>query len=152
MEISASDHVEICCNEDGLWGSYFEGKIVRRYRKDKYVVEYVNLVRDNDETKKLREVVAASAVRPDPPLVRVGEYELLDVVDARDLDGWWVGRVTGRDKYNYYVYFESWGQEFVYPKHKLRVHQEYENGRWIIYPTAFPFRSDSSESEGWLLS
>ncbi|KAM7498629.1 hypothetical protein LguiA_023043 [Lonicera macranthoides] len=153
MEISAGDRVEICCNEDGLWGSYFEAKIVQRYRKDNYLVEYVNLVTDNDETKKLREVVEASAIRPVPPKTRVAEYELLDVVDVNDLDGWWVGRVTGRDKYNYHVYFEGWGEEFPYPEHKLRAHQEYENGRWITcgqrVPLPLSFRSDSS---GWLLS
>lgn len=123
--------MEICSNEDGLLGSYFVAKVVSRLGKDKFMVEYSTLLSNEHTREPLREVVKSSTVRPLPPEVRVPGFDVLDKVDAYDLDGWWVGRVTGMDASNYYVYFDSSGDEFAYPVWKLRVHQEFVNGEWV---------------------
>ncbi|KAL3508761.1 hypothetical protein ACH5RR_028162 [Cinchona calisaya] len=132
MEIRVGDSVEICSNEDGFLGSHYEAKVIARKGKNKFLVEYKTLVKEEDEKELLKEVVESSKIRPQPPLIRVQEFNVLDKIDAFDNDGWWVGRITGRDAFNkYYVYFESSGDEFLYPFACLRLHQEYENGLWI---------------------
>lgn len=125
--------MEVCSKEDGFLGSYYKARLLGKVSKDKYLVEFLTLVSEEDEKLKLREVVDAAEVRPCPPAIKVAEFNVLDKVDAYDRDGWWVGRVTGRefgeDKYS--VYFESSGDEFVYSGYLLRVHQEWENGVWV---------------------
>ncbi|KAL3503127.1 hypothetical protein ACH5RR_037576 [Cinchona calisaya] len=134
MAIRKGDSVEICNNEDGLFGSYYEAKIITKKGKNKFLVEYKTLVKQEGETELLKEVVEASKVRPSPPQLSVPEFYVLDKVDAFDNDGWWVGKITGRTSHEYYVYFESSGEEFLYPFGSLRLHQEYENGQWILPP------------------
>ncbi|KAH7544032.1 hypothetical protein ACOSP7_030991 [Xanthoceras sorbifolium] len=133
MTIRVGDFVEISSKEDGFLGSYFVARVVAaKPAKDNFTVEYENLLSDEDENKKLREVVRAADLRPCPPLIRVSGFDVLEVVDAYDGDGWWVGRVTGRvgaDRYS--VYFDSTGDEFVYSGCVLRVHQEWEDGIWV---------------------
>ncbi|XP_027060998.1 DUF724 domain-containing protein 7-like [Coffea eugenioides] len=131
MAIRVGDSVEICCNEDGFLGSYYEAKIIAKRGKNKFLVEYKTLLKEDNEKELLKEVVEASTVRPLPPQINVSEFHVLEKVDAFDNDGWWVGRISGRAGYKYYVYFESSGDEFLYPFGSLRIHQEYENGQWI---------------------
>ncbi|OVA08045.1 Tudor-like [Macleaya cordata] len=89
--------------------------------------------RDHDETRLLREIVDASNVRPFPPEIEVSEFSVLDKVDVYANDGWWVGRISAiADSSRYFVYFESTGDELAYPISKLRVHQELENGKWVV--------------------
>lgn len=131
MDISVGSYVEICSNEDGFLGSYYGAKVISRVGKEKFRIEYTTLLA-NDQKGPLKEVVRASDLRPVPPLIRVSSFNVLDKVDAYDLDGWWVGRVTGRrDVSKYIVHFECSGDEYVYPVSALRVHQEYENGQWV---------------------
>ncbi|KAA8526761.1 hypothetical protein F0562_009010 [Nyssa sinensis] len=130
MGIFVGNYVEICSREDGFLGSYFVAKVLARVGKGKFMVEYLTLL-DDDEKELLKEEVEAADVRPVPPHIRVSGFDVLDKVDAYDNDGWWVGRITGRDASNYYVYFDSSGDEFAYPISRLRVHQEYENGQWV---------------------
>uniref|UniRef100_A0A5B7BPI8 Agenet domain-containing protein n=1 Tax=Davidia involucrata TaxID=16924 RepID=A0A5B7BPI8_DAVIN len=134
MGIFVGNYVEICSREDGFLGSYYVAKVVGRVGKGKLMVEYLSLL-DDDGKELLKEEVEVAEVRPVPPLIRVSAsagFNVLDKVDAFDNDGWWVGRVTGRrDASNYYVYFDSSGDEFTYPISRLRLHQEYENGHWV---------------------
>ncbi|XP_057952165.1 protein AGENET DOMAIN (AGD)-CONTAINING P1 [Malania oleifera] len=131
MEISAGKYVEVCGKEDGFLGSYFVAKVMRRVGKKKLTVEYLTLLSDGEAGQPLREVVDAADVRPLPPQIPVMGFDVLDKVDAFDNDGWWVGRVTGRDFSTYSVYFDSSGDEIAYPISRLRLHQEWENGRWV---------------------
>ncbi|XP_052173647.1 protein AGENET DOMAIN (AGD)-CONTAINING P1-like [Diospyros lotus] len=129
----AADHyVEVCSNEDGFLGSYFLARVIGSVAGgEKLRVEYATLLDDSGKAP-LKEVVRASHVRPLPPQVRVSRFDVLDEVDAYDLDGWWAGRVTARkDDFNYVVYFDSSGDEFDYPASDLRVHLEFDNGRWV---------------------
>lgn len=131
MENLPSDLVEICINEDGFLGSYFLARVVDILGGDRLGVEYITLFDSKDEKKRLKEKVEAYKVRPLPPEIRVSGFDVMDKVDVYDLDGWWVGRVIERYGSNYRVYFDSTGDEIVYPFDKLRVHQEYDNGQWI---------------------
>ncbi|KAK9232318.1 hypothetical protein WN943_022564 [Citrus x changshan-huyou] len=64
MANSVKRLVEVCSKEDGFLGSYFEAKLVQRVSKDKFLVEFLTLVSEEDENEKLREVVDATEVRP----------------------------------------------------------------------------------------
>nr|GMD00270.1 DUF724 domain-containing protein 3 [Ipomoea batatas] len=80
------------------WESYYEATIVGQLTTgDVYVVEYKNLVTD-DFSAPLTENVPVAQIRPQP----------VQVVDAFDNEGWWVGQITGEYKNSYYVYFEHY--------------------------------------------
>ncbi|KAF8409043.1 hypothetical protein HHK36_005115 [Tetracentron sinense] len=122
--------VEICSNQDGFRGSYYAATVLAAVGKDRFLVEYCTLLTD-DEKNLLREIVDAAEVRPAPPEILVSDFSVLDIVDAYDNDGWWVGRITGRVPAKYFVYFDSTGDEIAYPSSQLRVHQDWENGKWV---------------------
>ncbi|OVA13636.1 Agenet-like domain [Macleaya cordata] len=127
------DSVEISSKEVGFMGSYYEAIIVEPVvgNKNKYLVEYLTLITD-DQKRYLREIVDATEIRPSPPKIPVSDFNILDQVDVFDNDGWWVGRITGRDLVNFYVYFDrSTGETLRYRFPQLRVHQEWENGKWV---------------------
>lgn len=132
--IKVGDCVEVSSKEDGFLGSYFEAKVIAsKPAKSNFTVEYQTLLSDKDRTKKLREVVPAAEVRPRPPKVGVAGYEVMDVVDAYDGDGWWVGRVTGRlGSDRYLVYFDSSGDELEYLNSQMRIHQDWVDGSWRL--------------------
>ncbi|XP_031252304.1 protein AGENET DOMAIN (AGD)-CONTAINING P1-like [Pistacia vera] len=132
--ISVRKYVEVCSKEDGFLGSYFVAKVVGRVGKEGLKVEYTTLVSEEDENKRLREVVPARDVRPCPPTIEVAEFHKLQKVDAYDREGWWVGRVIGRvggGDEKYCVHFDSTGDKLVYSGSMLRVHQEWEDGIWV---------------------
>ncbi|KAL6314661.1 hypothetical protein AAG906_027007 [Vitis piasezkii] len=128
------DHrVEVCSKEDGFLGSYYEAKVLGKVGRNKLMVEYKTLLSDEDGQQPLKEIVEAAEVRPVPPVILVTGFEVLDTVDAFDNDGWWVGRISGSyEDGKYFVYFESSGDELAYPIHRLRVHQEWEDGQWLV--------------------
>ncbi|KAF4403542.1 hypothetical protein G4B88_002395 [Cannabis sativa] len=54
------------------------------------------------------------------------EFGYLDLIDAWDNDGWWVGVITGRkDNGDYFVYFEISDDEIAYPVSRLWVHLDW---------------------------
>lgn len=129
----AGEVVEITSNEEGFLGSYYEATVVAtgQLRKE-YMVQYHTLLKD-DMSGPLREIVPAAEVRPPPPEIPVTEFKLHDQVDAFDNDGWWVGKVIARIGNKYIVYFEcSSKDEFVYDFERLRIHQDWVNGRWVL--------------------
>ncbi|MCL7032908.1 hypothetical protein MKW94_025394 [Papaver nudicaule] len=136
MEFKRGDRVEVTSKEEGFVGSYYTGKIIARVGPiHQYLVEYETLFTEKDETMFLREVVDAKNVRPVPPEIKCSDYSVLDKVDAYDNDGWWVGTVISTsvlEDGKYYVYFESSSDEIAYPVDKLRIHQEFHNGKWSI--------------------
>ncbi|PIA47389.1 hypothetical protein AQUCO_01400214v1 [Aquilegia coerulea] len=131
MGFSKGDAVEVNSKQEGFVGSYYEATVLMPYEKNKYVVQYKTLITD-DEKYWLKEVVDASEIRPTPPpKVMVSGFNHHDFVDVYDNDGWWVGRITGRSPTHYSVYFDSTSEELSYPVSKVRVHQEWINGRWF---------------------
>ncbi|KAH6780684.1 hypothetical protein C2S52_011921 [Perilla frutescens var. hirtella] len=124
------DLVEVASVEEGFVGSYYEATVVADIAKHGYVVQYRALLKE-DMSGPLRETATAAEVRPRPPPLAAAEYRFDDVVDAFDNDGWWWGRITGRGRDGYTVFFDTTGDEIFYPKNRLRIHQEWMNGRWI---------------------
>ncbi|OVA08047.1 Agenet-like domain [Macleaya cordata] len=126
------DLVEISSKEDGFVGSYYEAIIIEPVGNNKYLVEYRTLVTD-DHKMFLREIVDAAEIRPSPPKFRVSDFRAYDQVDVYANDGWWTGRIVGRNLSNYDVYFykSSW-ETIGYKFSELSVHQEWENGKWVV--------------------
>ncbi|KAK7257361.1 hypothetical protein RIF29_31285 [Crotalaria pallida] len=131
IDFSCGDEVEVCCNQPGFFGSYFEATVVSHLDTGLYVVTYKNLLAD-DESKPLTESVYPKELRPIPPRIRTTQFSLHQKVDAFDNDGWWVGEIIGRNGSEYHVYFASSDEENVYPHDKIRVHREWVNGEWIL--------------------
>ncbi|KAI4333852.1 hypothetical protein L6164_018610 [Bauhinia variegata] len=125
------DIVEVCSKEQGFEGSYYEARVISHLDNGLYVVEYKNLL-ENDESGPLVETVYPKELRPHPPKISARGYALNEKVDAFDNDGWWVGKITGRTGLNYHVYFEYCDQEIAYPVSQLRVHQEFIHGKWVV--------------------
>lgn len=132
-----SDQVEVASEQEGFVGSYYEATIVADLVEHGYVVQYRTLVKD-DFSAPLREVAAAAEVRPRPPAIFTGGYRAGDVVDAFDNDGWWWGRITGRRNDDYVVFFETTRDEIAYSKDRIRVHQDWINGKWIHASNLLP--------------
>ncbi|KAL2483426.1 Plant Tudor-like protein [Forsythia ovata] len=133
MKFKRRDRVEIASNEEGFVGSYYEAMVVTELLREEYIVQYITLLKDN-MSEPLREVVFAAEVRPNPPDISVTGFKLYDLVDAFDNDGWWVRKITGKVGNKYFVYFEcSSKDEFAYDFERLRVHQDWVNGNWVLH-------------------
>ncbi|KAI4322770.1 hypothetical protein L6164_022435 [Bauhinia variegata] len=85
IDFHRDDFVEVCSNEQGFQGSYYEARVISRVDNGLYVVEYKNVL-ENDESGPLVETVYPKELRPLPP--------------------------TNGDK--------------------LRVHQEFVRGKWVL--------------------
>ncbi|PON43127.1 Agenet domain containing protein [Parasponia andersonii] len=137
MSFGRGDRVEVCSKEPGFVGSYYAATVVSQLRKDLFVVQYENLVEENNHTQLLVETVRHNEVRPvSPPQVNeaaASGFRYLDQVDAFDNDGWWVGKITRRrgSDGHYFVYFETTGDEIAYPLSRLRAHLDWVKGKWV---------------------
>ncbi|XP_043701625.1 protein AGENET DOMAIN (AGD)-CONTAINING P1-like [Telopea speciosissima] len=124
------DFVEICSNDEGFLGSYFAAKVLA-VGKTKLLVEYETLLTP-DESGLLKEIVHYREVRPRPPEIPVSAFRVFEEVDAYDNEGWWVGRITSvQDSNKYSVYFSHSRENNTYPFFRLRVHQDWKNGKWV---------------------
>ncbi|XP_074311301.1 protein AGENET DOMAIN (AGD)-CONTAINING P1 [Silene latifolia] len=130
--LSKGNRVEVCSDEDGFEGAWFAASIIEVPRKDKFLIEYHDLMTD-DNTQLMREEVDAFHIRPCPPKVEVVKFNQYDEVDALYNDGWWVGivlKVLGRSKYK--VFFKATNEEMEFKHEKLRLHQDWINGKWVV--------------------
>jgi|UniRef100_A0A2N9IVU9 hypothetical protein len=130
MAFFKGDEVEVCSKQDGFLGSYFAATVINNYGNHSYEVQYKRLLTD-DESGPLIEVVDADEVRPKPPKILATGFASLDMVDAFDNDGWWVGKISGKQGSNYYVYFDTYRVEILYPSFRLRPHLDWGVGKWI---------------------
>ncbi|CAN1805260.1 Protein AGENET DOMAIN (AGD)-CONTAINING P1, partial [Linum perenne] len=107
--------------------AWFIGIIVGVLENDRFLVQYDNLLVD-DEPDYLKEEVNASDLRPCPPQVPIPHlYGLLEVVDAWFNDAWWVGHIVRVSKnIKYRVAFWT-KEELDFDHSQLRSHQE-----WIL--------------------
>jgi len=141
VDYKEGDKVEVSINEKGFKGSYFEGVIVSCLQNGQYKVRYKNLF-EEDESGPLIEEICTRELRPLPPRVRKPpEFQPNQKVDVFDKDGWWLGEITGEKilyakkdskDYCYEVYFESYQETIYYHCKRIRVHQEWSNGEWIL--------------------
>ena len=131
MAFSRDDKVEVCSKQEGFVGSYYAATVIKNYGNE-YAVQYKNLVAEDDQSRPLIETVGENELRPRPPKVLATGFHALDVVDAFDNDGWWVGKISGRKgSDSYYVLFDAYGVEISYPTSRLRPHLEWVNGKWV---------------------
>ncbi|XP_031106320.1 protein AGENET DOMAIN (AGD)-CONTAINING P1-like [Ipomoea triloba] len=128
------DAVEVTSNDEGFMGSYYEATVVGQLTGDVYIVEYKNLVTD-DFSAPLRENVPLAQIRLQPPQVQSTFFNMYQVVDAFDNDGWWVGQITGEYRNRYYVYFEHFGEETLYHRDNIRIHQDWVQQSWVSNET-----------------
>ncbi|KAL1202116.1 Protein AGENET DOMAIN (AGD)-CONTAINING P1 [Cardamine amara subsp. amara] len=136
MEFVKGDQVEVCSKEDGFLGSYFGATVLSKTPEGSYYkVKYKNLVTEEDESKRLIEVISVDELRPMPPKSLPVMFGVNEKVDALDKDGWWVGEVTGRKGDLFSVYFATTDEELKYPLYRLRRHLDWVNGDWVSSAT-----------------
>ncbi|XVF30360.1 hypothetical protein REPUB_Repub16aG0050600 [Reevesia pubescens] len=140
MIFSEGKEVEVTFDEEGLKGALFTATILKlpeRKTKGKALVEYKNLV--NDSKTPLIESVKLSFIRPLPPQPKTPHddqcFEVNDVVDAFDLDGWWPGYISKvfDNPKGYFVSFDD-PPEVIWcscSSSDLRPHWEWINGKWV---------------------
>lgn len=127
--------MEVRSEEEAYKGSWNCARIICLLGDDKYIVEHLNVSRDDGESIPLRDVVKAQNMRPVPPpeVSPVVCYEPGDEVDAWFNKRWWIGRVStvlgGGSKYS--VFIISTGEEPKVLNLNLRPHKDWINGEWI---------------------
>lgn len=136
--------VEIRTNEEDYKGVYFAATVVaseitpkrgsRQKQKKQLLVEYHNLLASEEGSKRLRESVDVSFVRPAPHFYELVEgFEPNDAVDAFYKDGWWIGVVTrvvdGGE--SFIVTFRDPPDELEFRLDQLRVHWDWVDGSWV---------------------
>ncbi|XP_049409174.1 protein AGENET DOMAIN (AGD)-CONTAINING P1-like [Solanum stenotomum] len=131
------DEVEVASQVYGFIGSYYEATIVSSIGAYHYRIKYKNLLTD-DESAPLEEMFTSAAIRPVPPhqdeTMSENGFRLYDMVNVFANDGWWFGFISGKIGEEYYVYFPTTADNIAYPRHVLRFHQEWSNGKWIVLP------------------
>lgn len=148
------DEVEVCLEEEGFAGSYFEATVVRILPKHRgYTVSYLTLL--NDRGSSLRETVEARLLRPRPPAASSyssssspPSFRLHDYVDAFNDDGWWSGVVVelGPEESQVSVCFPLHREVRPFPASLVRPHLEWvpSSARWVppsLLVSAPPFCS-----------
>ncbi|CAN0861356.1 DUF724 domain-containing protein 3 [Linum grandiflorum] len=138
------DPVEVSTDEEGFAGAWFPASIVdsnasrksnSKRKKKKVVVRYDTLLKEDGRTP-LTESVDPAFVRPIPP----GDdgdakrgFEVNDLVDAKDKDGWWSGVVAkvlqGGKRYRVLFYNPP---DFIdCGENDLRFHWDWIFGKWV---------------------
>ena len=138
--------VEVSSEDEGLRGSWYTATVLRSISNKstnnyKMLVEYHNLMADDNPNKPLREFVDAILVRPiparDPPSRK---YRLMEDVDAFHNDGWWEGVVTkvlessSEGSRRYAVFFRCSREQIEFDPSDLRVHREWVLGDVWVTP------------------
>ncbi|TQD74902.1 hypothetical protein C1H46_039575 [Malus baccata] len=135
-----NNEVEVSSRDEGFIGSYFAARVVANMG-DNYVVEYKELL-ENDERTLYKETVMAHDVRPPHPNQTLPlspnnssanneKFGFGDLVDVYDNDGWWTGVVTGEKDGFYAVFFETTLDHVVYPATHVRPHLDWRRGKWF---------------------
>ncbi|GAB2287265.1 hypothetical protein Dimus_021647 [Dionaea muscipula] len=128
--------IEISAEDDGFRGAWFSGTVIKppakRGKRKVVFVEYDKLVSEQKESKRLRETIDLVQIRPIPPRESTREFQLSEEVDANYNDGWWEGVVTEvLEGCRYSVYFRSSGEQLEFGAADLRLHREWDNGKWV---------------------
>ncbi|WRX23373.1 Agenet-like domain - like 7 [Theobroma cacao] len=116
------------------WAHTTKPHVISRLKGSHYKVQYKDLVEEEDHSRPLVEIVTADEVRPLAPKQTGGAtrfFSYLQRVNAFDNDGWWVGRITGRQGLKYWVYFPTTGDDIAYPVSQLRNNVEWCDGNWV---------------------
>ncbi|XP_062104404.1 protein AGENET DOMAIN (AGD)-CONTAINING P1-like [Humulus lupulus] len=137
--------VEASSDEKGYEGAWYKAKIIEAVGSDKFLVEYQDLVTEDDNTQLLRENAERRHLRPEPPLVpTVSHFKLLEKVDAWYNDGWWEGEISKvlPAGAHYVLYFKHTNEEMTFALSDLRPHQDWINGKWYASTTNTTMKTD----------
>ena len=138
--------VEVSSVDEGLRGSWYTATVLRSISNKttnnyKMLVEYHNLMADDNPNKPLREFVDAILVRPIPPRDPPSrKYRLMEDVDAFHNDGWWEGVVTkvlgssSEGSRRYAVFFRCSREQIEFDASDLRLHREWVRGDVWVTP------------------
>eukprot|EP01018_Ginkgo_biloba_P023965 Gb_40212 [translate_table: standard] len=141
MKFENGFRVEVCSNDPGFAGAWFEGVIVS-HDGLAYKVKYDKFV--TDEGQPLVEGMDYSQIRPAPPDKNIKNWSAGDAVEAYDSDCWWRGVVSrvlpGK---HYCICFPDSSTEKSYHYSKLRSRQEWQKGKWSI-PLQTSYQSPQS--------
>ncbi|KAL6289088.1 hypothetical protein ACE6H2_006598 [Prunus campanulata] len=144
--LSKDSKVEVRSNEEGYRGAWFPAIILdpqpsdlSRKKKRKSLgnssnalVQYENMVSDDDPNKPLTELVDVRSIRPVPPPDNPDQpLEPADVVDASYLDAWWVGVVMRFEDDKYTVGFKCPPDLLELRRSELRPHWDLRDGIWV---------------------
>lgn len=144
--------VEVSSEDDGFRGSWYSGTIIRRLACDRFLVEYHNLMADEETSQNLREVLGLRHLRPLPPMEIDRELKFGDEVDAYHNEGWWEGHITEElENGTFAVYFRASKEQLVFPKEQLRLHREWFNQTWVP-PVQQPTQQGDGELKKALLT
>ncbi|XP_075664301.1 protein AGENET DOMAIN (AGD)-CONTAINING P1-like [Castanea sativa] len=134
MAFRILENVEICKKQEGFLGSYYSGKVLAAVGINRYIVRYETRWTEC-KTRQLSEVVDADEVRPLPPTISCTDFSVSDKIDAYVNNAWWVAKVVQRlDDVRYFVRLDTNGTEFLVPSYKLRIHLDWQDGRWVSPP------------------
>lgn len=132
MSYAHKETVEICKKQEGLVSSYYTATVLAAIARTKYLVRYETRFSE-DRTRLLVESVDEADIRPLPP----PNLEVSEKVDAYVNDAWWVGKIVRKVDPNYYVKLDSTGTVVHCPFYKVRVHLEWEHGKWVYPPIKY---------------
>ncbi|KAJ4703647.1 Agenet domain-containing protein [Melia azedarach] len=136
MPFAHKETVEVCKKQEGFVSSYYTATVLAAIGRTKYLVRYETRFSE-DRTRLLTEPVEESDIRPLPP----PHLEVAEKVDAYVNDGWFVGKIVRKVDPNYYVKLDSTGNVVHCPFYKVRIHLEWEDGKWV-YPGNKPQNDD----------
>lgn len=132
MSYAHKETVEICKKQEGLVSSYYTATVLAAIARTKYLVRYETRFSE-DRTRLLVESVDEADIRPLPP----PNLEVAEKVDAYVNDAWWIGKIVRKVDPNYYVKLDSTGTVVHCPFYKVRVHLEWEHGKWVYPPIKY---------------
>lgn len=127
------DDVEVTNNPPG---SYYEATIISLLEDDKYLVEYTELLNEDDDTL-FTETVSYNDLRPKPPRVFVpaaAGYSENQKVDAYENEGWWLTSIIRRDSNSNYYFVRCMNGDYEIMVHSslLRIHHDWIDGSWVV--------------------
>ncbi|GLJ17532.1 hypothetical protein SUGI_0304870 [Cryptomeria japonica] len=128
MDFNNGMKVEVCTNEEGYRGAWFEGTVVFNEGGGIYKVQHEKF--ENERKEPLVEDFHFTQIRPRPPKMNIKNWKVNDPVEIYDKHCWWRGVVSELLPDCYYsVHFPEYGEK-VYCRSAMRVKQEWHNGKW----------------------
>ncbi|KMT10046.1 hypothetical protein BVRB_5g122580 isoform A [Beta vulgaris subsp. vulgaris] len=134
--------VEVTSDEEGFTGAWYLATVLQppslsSSSARKVLVEYKNLLSDENGSALLQEFVDIEFVRPKPPIDENDKvsFQINDVVDAFYQDGWWSGVVTQLvSDTKFRVFFSNPPDEMEFDSSDLRIHKDWVHGKWVLPP------------------
>ncbi|KAK9667093.1 hypothetical protein RND81_14G232500 [Saponaria officinalis] len=125
--------LEVLLPEVGFSVAYFVATLLFEIEEGIFYIVFHHLF-DDDGFTYLREVVPIEQVRPCPPYIVSSGFSVGDLADVYLDGGWWVCRVVffNPDSGWYDVVLEVFDELVSTTIVRMRLHQQWEEGRWVI--------------------